>query len=147
MNKTRAGSLLLFGAGAYGILLSLQLPLGQWNEPGAGAFPLIVSTLLTVSGIGIFLSNRTRAPIDWRELIKAQSTPVQIVALTLGFILIMEPLGFLLASVLYVFALLWWVSRYSFWVALALAIAIGAGSWYVFGKLFATPLPEGILGF
>ncbi len=147
MNKTRAGSLLLFGAGAYGVFLSLQLPLGQWNEPGAGAFPLIVSTLLTVSGIGIFLSNRTRAPIDWRELIKAQSTPVQIVALTLGFILIMEPLGFLLASVLYVFALLWWVSRYSFWVALALAIAIGAGSWYVFGKLFATPLPEGILGF
>jgi putative tricarboxylic transport membrane protein len=146
MNKTRAGSLVLFLAGAYGLILSLQLPMGKWNAPGAGAFPLVVSILLTISGIGIFLSAREKVEIKWRELAKEQWTPFQIVALTAAFILTLDKLGYLLASTLYVFALLFWVSRYKMWMALGLALLIGIGSWYVFGRLFETPLPQGILG-
>ncbi len=146
MNKTRAGSLVLFLAGAYGLILSLRLPMGKWTEPGAGAFPLIVSILLTISGIGIFLSAREKIEINWRELAKEQWTPFQIVSLTAAFILTLDKLGYLLASTLYVFALLFWVSRYKMWMALGLALLIGIGSWYVFGRLFATPLPQGILG-
>ena len=147
MNKTRAGSLVLSVAGAYGLVLSLQLPLGNWREPGAGLFPLIVSALLAISGILIFLFARERVGINWRELVKQQWTPFQIVVLTAGFILALERLGYLVSSSLYLFALLFWVSRYRLWVALALAIGIGIGSWYVFGRLFATPLPGGILSF
>jgi len=147
MNKTRAGSLVLFLAGMYGLILSLRLPLGKLHEPGAGAFPLIVSVLLAMSGVFIFATARERVEIGWRELIKQQWTPFQIVALTAAFILGLDRLGYLLASVLYMFALLFWVSRYRLRLAFALAIAIGVGSWYVFGKLFATPLPVGVLGF
>ena len=146
MNKTRAGSLVLFVAGAYGLILSLRLPLGKMHEPGAGAFPLIVSILLARSGVFIFVTAKERVEIDWRNLIKQQWTPCQIVALTAGFILGLDRLGYLLASVLYMFTLLFWVSRYRLWVAFGLALAIGVGSWYVFGKLFQTPLPVGILG-
>ena len=147
MNKTRAGSLVLFAAGAYGFILSLRLPLGTWREPGGGMFPLIVSALLAISGILIFASAREKVEINWRELIKQQWTPFQIVVLTAGFILTLEKLGYLVSSSLYLFALLFWVSRYRLWVALALAIVIGFGSWYVFARLFETPLPEGILSF
>lgn len=146
MNKTRAGSLVLFVAGAYGFILSLRLPLGKMHEPGAGAFPLIVSILLAMSGVFIFATAKERVEISWRELIKEQWTPFQIVALTAGFILGLDRLGYLLASVLYMFTLLFWVSRYRLWVAFGLAMAIGVGSWYVFGKLFETPLPVGVLG-
>lgn len=145
MNKTRAGSLVLFAAGAYGFVLSLRLPLGKLHEPGAGAFPLIVSALLAISGIFIFATTKERVEIGWRELIKQQWTPFQIVALTAGFILALDRLGYLVSSVLYMFALLFLVSRYRLWMAFALAMAIGVGSWYVFGKLFETPLPVGIL--
>jgi putative tricarboxylic transport membrane protein len=147
MNKTRVGSLVLFLAGAYGLILSLQLPMGKWNAPGAGAFPLIVSILLTISGIGIFVFAREKVEINWRELAKEQWTPFQIVSTTAAFILALDKLGYLLASTLYVFALLFWVSRYKVWVAIGLSILIGLGSWYVFGRLFGTPLPEGILSF
>jgi putative tricarboxylic transport membrane protein len=146
MNKTRAGSLVLFVAGAYGLILSLRMPFGKIHEPGAGAFPLIVSILLAISGVFIFATAKERVEISWRELIKEQWTPFQIVALTAGFILGLDRLGYPLASVLYMFTLLFWVSRYRLWVAFALAMAIGVGSWYVFGKLFQTPLPVGILG-
>ncbi len=147
MNKMRAGSLVLIGAGVYGFVLSLQLPLGKWSELGAGAFPLIVSALLAIFGIGLFLSHAQREHVNWPELIKAQWTPFQICITTLAFILTMEALGFLLAATLYVFVLLLWISRYRIWFAAGLAVAIGMGSWYIFGKLFQTPLPTGILGF
>jgi putative tricarboxylic transport membrane protein len=145
MNKTRAGSVLLFVAGAYGFIFSLRLPLGKLHSPGAGAFPLIVSILLAISGVFLFASEREKLDIDWRALAKEQRTPFQIVVLTAGFILGLDRLGYLLASTLYMFALLFWVSRYRLWIAMALAIVLGAGSWYVFAKLFETPLPQGIL--
>lgn len=145
MNKTRAGSLVLFVAGAYGFMLSLRLPLGTLNAPGAGAFPLVVSILLAVSGIFIFAREGKWVDIDWRALIREQRTPFRIVLLTAGFILALDRLGYLLSSSLYMFALLSWVSRFRLWIAIALAIALGVGSWYIFGKLFATPLPEGFL--
>lgn len=143
MTKTRAGSLIFLGAGAYGGILSLQLPLGRWSEPGAGAFPLALSILLVLSGILMFISGRGKAAIDWRGMVKEQWTPFQIVALTAAFISALDWLGYLLASSLYMFALLFWVSRYRPWIALGLAVAIAVGSWYVFGRLFQTPLPKG----
>ena len=147
MNKTRAGSLVLFVTGVYGLILSLRLPLGEWREPGAGAFPVIVSILLALSGVFIFATAREKIEIDWRQFVKRQSTPFQIVALTAGFIATMDWLGYLLASSLYLFALLFWVSRYRIWVAIGSAVVIGTASWYVFGILFGTPLPPGLLGF
>jgi len=147
MTKRRAGSLVFLVAGFYGLILTLQLPMGKWNEPGAGAFPLIVSVLLCISGIGMFISGKGKVEMDWRAIVKEQWTPFQIIALTGAFIFAMERLGYLLSSCLYIFMLLFWVSRYRIWVAVGLALCIGIGSWYIFGKLFETPLPRGILPF
>jgi putative tricarboxylic transport membrane protein len=147
MTKRRAGSLVFLIAGFYGLILTLQLPMGKWNEPGAGAFPLIVSVLLCISGIGMFVSGKGKVETDWRVTVKEQWTPFQIIALTGIFILVLERLGYVLSSSLYVFALLFWVSRYRIWKAVALAAGIGFGSWYLFGILLETPLPKGFLAF
>lgn len=147
MTKRRAGSLVFLVAGFYGLILTLQLPMGKWNEPGAGAFPLIVSILLCIFGIGMFVAGKGKVAVDWRALVKQQRTPFQIIVLTGAFILAMEKLGYLLSAPLYIFALLFWVSRYRIWIALGLAVCIGMGSWFMFGKLFETPLPKGVLPF
>lgn len=145
VNSKRAGGLVFLVVGVYGLILSLYLPMGKWNEPGAGAFPLIVSILLCLSGV--FIVARNAAPEDavWREILGRQWIPLQIVLFTAGFIVGLERLGYLLTACLYAFALLFLVSRYRFLVALGLAVLIGAGSWLVFGKIFATPLPQGLL--
>ena len=59
MNSQRAGSLVLLAVGLYGLILTVQLPMGKWNEPGAGAFPLIVSILLCCAGGFIFVRATT----------------------------------------------------------------------------------------
>jgi len=71
--------------------------------------------------------------------------PLQIVGITAAFIFLLEPLGYLLASALFTFALFFLVSRYRMWIAAALAVTFGAGSWIFFTKVLSTPLPQGVL--
>ncbi len=146
MNNRRAGGLVFISAGVYGLILTLRLPLGRLKEPGAGAFPLIVSILLSISGILIFLTAKGSSVSDWRGILKRQWTPLQIVILTGAFILALNWAGYLLAALLYLFALFFGVSRYKLWIASVFSVAIGVGSWYIFGKLLQTPLPSGFLG-
>ncbi len=146
MSGRRAGGLVFLAAGVYGLTFAVRLPMGKWNEPGAGMFPLIVSFLLCLSGVLISIRAKGTKDVDWGGILRGQWTPLQIVGCTAGFILALERLGYLLTASLYAFALLFWVSRYRLWVAVGLGVLIGVVSWYVFGKLFETPLPSGILG-
>ncbi len=149
MTKERGGSLIFLAAGIYGLILSIELPLGRWNEPGPGVFPLALSILLCVSGILWFIrgkgKGKEKETAGLGEFARRFMTPLQIAGLTAGFILALQPLGFLLASILYLFALFAWVSRYRLWIAAVLAIAFGTGSWLFFGRLLTTPLPKGFL--
>jgi putative tricarboxylic transport membrane protein len=143
--KERVGSLIFLLFGIYGLALSLQLPMGSWSEPGAGPFPLMVSILLCLSGIKLFFSGKGNVNVDWKTICREQRTPFQIVILTVAFIAALDRLGYLLTSTLYLFALLAWVSRYKLWISMAIAVSVGMGSWYVFGRLLDTALPAGWL--
>ena len=147
MTKERVGSVIFLAFGIYGLVLSLRLPMGSWAEPGAGPFPLMVSILLCLSGIKLFYSGKGTVEGDWKTLCQEQPTPFQIVLLTVAFIAALDRMGYLLTSTLYLFALLFWVSRYKVWISVVIAVSIGIGSWYVFGKLLDTSLPAGWLKF
>jgi len=146
MTKERGGSLIFLAAGVYGLVFSIQLPLGKWNQPGPAVFPLGLSILLCIFGISWFIRGKEKKePIGLKGFLRKFTTPAQIVGLTAAFILTFEFLGYLLGSTIYLFVLFLWVSRYRWWSALALAVAFGAGSWIFFEKLLATPLLKGFL--
>jgi putative tricarboxylic transport membrane protein len=151
MSKERVGSLIFLAFGVYGLFFSSQLPMGRWNEPGAGVFPLALSILLSVSGIAWFLRGKGEGRSKGRPgpggFVRKYFTPIRIVGLTTAFVLTLEPLGFLLTSTLYLFVLFFWVSRYRLSVSAVFAIVFGTGCWLFFGKLLATPLPQGLLNF
>ena len=151
MTKERGGGLIFLAAGIYGLVFSIGLPFGRWNEPGPGVFPLALSILLCISGIVWFIRGRakgeTRKSAGLKEFSHKYVTAFQIVGLTGMFILVLEPLGYLLTSILYLFVLFLWVCRYRLWVAAVFAITFGAGSWLFFEKLLTTPLPKGFLPF
>lgn len=148
MNKERAGGLIFLFTGIYGFIFSIQLPLGKLNEPGPGVLPLSLSTLLCISGILWLIlgkgGGREKARMGLRGFIRKSLTPLQIVVLTTAFIFLLSLLGYLVASTLYLFLIFLWVSRYKLWAAAGLAIVIGGGSWYFFGKLLAVQLPKGL---
>ncbi len=152
MTKDRAASLLFLLTGIYGLYFSVQLPMGRWNEPGPGVFPITLSILLLISGVSWFIVGKRGAagknPVEKasrRDIIKALSTPLKIVGITALLILVFNRAGYLVASSIYIFVLLFWVSRYRIIVSLLLALSIGIGSWYFFEKILAVQLPKGLL--
>lgn len=145
MTKTRAGSLIFLLVGGYALVLSIQFPLGQWNEPGAGVLPLTLSILLCVSGMLWFIAGKPKegekTGIDWRAIAKLVKVPFQIVVLTTALVLMLTRVGFLLGTMIYLFLIFAWVSRFKLRVAIGLAIVLGTGSWLFFVKLLLIQLP------
>lgn len=148
MTKERGASLIFIAIGIYGLIFTFQLPMGSMREPGPGILPLGLSILLLGSGILwlIFgkISDRGKNRIDWSDLRLKLITPLKILGLTVAFALSLDRLGFLLTSFLYLFILFFWVSGFRIWTAVGIALLMGAGSWYFFGKLLAVQLPQGI---
>ena len=150
MKNERLASLAFFFIGVYGLIFSIQLPMGKWREPGPGVFPLALSLLLCFFGVLWFVRGKRKrgeTGAGKREAIGKLSTPMKIVGATAILILAWDHLGYLLASSLYVFVLFFWVSRYKCVTAIGLAVAIGVGSWLFFHKLLAVQLPAGLLPF
>lgn len=152
MTRDRAASLLFLLTGIYGFFFSTQLPMGRWNEPGPGVFPITLSILLLVSGVSWFILGRRGAEgkkqekkAGWRETAKNLSTPLKIIGITALLILVFHRVGYMVASTLYIFVLLVWVSKYRFVVSTLLALSIGIGSWYFFQKVLSVQLPKGLL--
>ncbi len=150
MINERLASMAFLLIGAYGLIFSIQLPMGKWREPGPGVFPLALSILLCFFGVLWFArgkGKRREARVDRLGAIWKLSTPLKIVGATAALVIAWDCLGYLLASSFYVFLLFFGVSRYKCVTAIGLAIAIGAGSWLFFGKLLAVQLPAGLLPF
>jgi hypothetical protein len=145
MTKTRAGSLIFLAVGVYALIFSIPLPLGQWNEPGAGVLPLFLAIGLCVSGISWFIAGKPKkgekAGIDWRGIARIVKVPFQIVVLTAGLVLVLTWVGFLLGTMLYLFLIFVWVSHFKVRSAIGLAIVLGIGSWLFFVKLLLIQLP------
>ncbi len=146
MNKEKAGSLIFLITGIYGFIFSIRFPMGKWNEPGPGIFPLCVSILLFTSGILGFIHRKAageeKTRIDWHDGIRKLAPLLKIVGLTAAFILALDQVGYLVASTLYLFLLLFWVSRYKLWTATGLAVVLGLGCWYFFVKILEINLPR-----
>jgi putative tricarboxylic transport membrane protein len=154
MTNDRSASLLFLCAGIYGLYYSFQLPMGRWNEPGPGVFPVTLSALLLLFGAAWFIRGKGgKAEKGEGEkaggyaFIKNLATPLKIACLTALFVLAFDRAGYLVTSTLYLFLLLLWVSRYRVVVSAALAVAIGVGSWYFFAKILVVQLPQGFLSF
>lgn len=152
MTKDRATSLLFLLIGIYGLYFSAQLPMGRWNEPGPGVFPIALSILLLISGVSWFIVGKGGAngrsetgKAGPGDMIKALATPLKIVAITALLILVFNRVGYLVASSVYIFILLFWVSRYRLIASLLLGLSIGIVSWYFFEKILAVQLPKGLL--
>ena len=146
MSKDRAASLIFLVFGIYGFIFSINIPMGEWQAPEPGIFPLGISIVLCLSGAAWFIGNKKSISIEtvsWRTVGKNAVRPLKVVGITLIFILLMDRTGYLLGSSLYLFTLLLLVSRYRFSVALAFAVALGGGSWLFFGKLLGVELPMG----
>jgi len=144
MTKELAGRFLFIVVGLYAFILSWRLPFGTLERPGPAVFPFVLSLLLTLIGILLLFEHQPEPDAECAARL-SQAKPWEIVVLTALFILLFEGIGYLEASCLYLFLLLFRVCRFNWWVASGAAAAIALTSWLIFGKLLGLQLPAGWL--
>jgi len=154
-----AGALGLLGGVA--IYLSLRMPYWSHYGPGPGFLPLWLGVTLAILAAALVVERlrvretdhaaRTLAPHTPAEKASADTTErvswFVLVLGVLGMVLLIEPLGLLLAMSAFLLAGARWVAGLT-WAKCVLVALLGPASFYlVFGVLLAVPFPRGPLGF
>lgn len=122
---------------------AFQLSFGSFRSPGPGFIPRIIGISAAVLSLLLFLNDlfkniRNESDVDF---------PLVILLYLICFCvyaLIFEPLGYILSTVMFAFALSC-IMKNKLWVSALIGIGTGV-SLYVIFNLLAVPLPKGILG-
>ena len=116
------------------------------NMPGPGLYPFIVGLLLTLLSVLWLLDKKQRGLASAEEDITVPDRRgVTHIVLTLaagvGFILILNSLGYQLTMLLYIGALLKLVSHRNWFLTIVMAASFSFGSYAIFVALLGVPLP------
>lgn len=129
---------------------SIQMDLGHLHNPGAGFFPFLSGASLGILGLVVALSGSFRRSLKllssnwiWRRLV----APIIALFILLLYVLLLEPLGFLLTTSVCLF-LLFKLSEPKKWLAPSvLTFAAVVLSYLLFSVWLQCQLPIGVFGF
>ncbi|GIK85912.1 MAG: tripartite tricarboxylate transporter TctB family protein [Burkholderiales bacterium] len=143
--------LLLFGATALWQATSIS-GLGSWSSPGA--VPMLAALVMLVSAARVALATLRRPPAEVpsgsslsREFAHAL-LPRVVVAFTLLIVLYMfalEPLGFVVSSLLFLVAGMWVLGSRRIVYNVVVSAASLAAIYVIFQTAFSVVLPAGVL--
>lgn len=147
----RFGGALWLTLGIFICIMSLRLGIGDLHMPGAGFAPLIAGTLLAVSGLIMILSTFSRQFVDEKIssllVTKGKRDPIFALSALFGYMLLLEYLGFLITSFIFLMAL-FKIKDTKRWAGpLGITISTVVVSYLVFYMWLKLPLPEGLLWF
>lgn len=118
---------------------ALQLEIGQWNKPGAGLWPFLLSVALIVCAGLLFLKD---VRPDRYEKFGAQSKPVLLSALAvIVFIGLFQTLGLPVAAIALLIFQLRVVGREPWKVTLTVAIGMSSVIYLLFSVWLKIPFP------
>jgi putative tricarboxylic transport membrane protein len=111
-------------------------------------FPYIVGCLLLLCGAGLAIktwSLRGEGPaIAWPDSEGVRTIAVSLAALA-GYILLMDPLGLPLSTVLYLTFATWYLNRSKWLMALTIGLVTGGISYVLFIRVLGLSFPGGFL--
>lgn len=152
MNAERVGSLFWLAIGLMSFYGSFLLGLGALHEPGPGFLPFLASCFVCLMAIIVFLQSLVQkkeaavnlsalwAGVDWH------STLI-ITLLLVGFIVVLEWLGFIPSSFFLLFILFRWEGKMSWTKAIAIPVVTLSITYLLFVVFLKSTIPKGILGF
>lgn len=124
---------------------AMRYTVGSLVTPGPGLFPLLAGLTMTLASL-IALVAESRVPsIAPAGRGESFRRVPMLVAVLVGYALVLKPGGFLAASTALAALALVILGRRRPWPIAAIAIALGAGCYLTF-RLLGVPLPSGALG-
>ena len=146
-------SVIFLVIGAFMLVQSLAVPHKIPSDVGSGYVPAFISIcLLVVSGAKLILTLLDKDPAD--EVVKKSNWSMKggvvTIAIILVYMLAFEPVGFILSSVVFLFALMNWFANNEnrnlpLFAAISILLPVAVDALFVF--VIKMPLPKGIIGF
>jgi len=138
--------------GLLAIFGSLSLGLGNLSEPGSGFFAFTAGCFVCLMAFIVvfrasFLTQGLQAQISTLWKGARWKRPIVVALLILGYILVVERIGFLLTGFLFLFVILKVVENLSWKKAIFVPICTLSVSYFLFIFFLKANLPKGILGF
>jgi putative tricarboxylic transport membrane protein len=133
-------AVVVIALGAATITGSVSLGVGTAREPRAGTWPLIVGIVLTVLGVGLLAAVRRTA--DAERFTRASWLVLAAVATMVGFVAVIEVIGFEIPAALLCFVWLRFLGRESWRMSILTSIGVVAGFYLVFVAALAVPIPH-----
>lgn len=112
-----------------------------------GAIPMATTLVMAITA-GIVLLKTLRLPLDTRETIARDILPGTVLffaALLVGYGLLLQPLGFLPTSALFLVAAIKFLGRRSWAWTILIALVSLAVVWLIFRIVFTVLMPPGIV--
>ena len=149
MRSNIAVAAILLALAGYVFLAAGALPFGTLRVPQTAFFPKILALLLAFLSLVLLAQTlighenlRGAQSIDTAGWFRIGAT----LATMVGFALILEPLGYLMATFLLMVLLLRAIEAQSWGKVIGIAAATSLGSYAIFAWLLGVPLPAGVLG-
>jgi putative tricarboxylic transport membrane protein len=142
-----ASALVLLAVALLAWMAARDLPWGTLHQPGAGFFPKSLALLL--GSLSIVLLARggliDTAPVSslWPEREGRIRVAIMLAAL-LAYVLLLEPVGYLIATAGLFLVLLRWVGRQGWAITLGTAALAAVGSYVLFARWLMVSLPAGL---
>jgi len=137
--------MLVFGVAF--LLVALRMPLQTALGPGPGFLPVLIGVLIVGSSSVALATGASNVapgtPFPMGE--EARRVPV-LLGLMLAYLLLLLPVGHLIAATLLSCGTLWMLGRRPWWAALGIGVSFSTGSWALFALAMGVPLPAGPLG-
>lgn len=145
MHADRLSGGVLIATGLFAAQQGLDMGLGHAAEPGGGFMPVLVGLAIVACGARLAAGARAAGPPRWPAGARRRQMLV-VIAATVAYFALVDVLGFLAATALFLAGLLRWWGRYAWWLVAALTVTLAGGLWVVFGVWLRNPLPRGLWG-
>ena len=123
--------------------IEMTTPLELESDPGPLLFPRIAAIGLLLCGLGVVLSAKKEKLS--KKLFNLQAAV--LVAALIGYVILLDILGFLISTLLFVAFSVWWLSRdgeKKLVPALVAAVLVAGAVYYGFTEMFNVVLPRGV---
>jgi len=149
MKTDRAGSLITAALGAFLIWQGSLLPKGDSGSPGSGFFPKVIGVGLIALSVILFIWPSHKTTV--KDLLPSNLQTKQVawfIFVLIVYTLLLKPLGFIIATFLLITVLMQSYHRSKNWpITVLFALALTLASYWLFAKIFAVSLPEGLFAF
>ncbi len=137
-------ALLLALAVAFSAAALRLYPYSSEGGPGSGFLPFWLG--LVMAGLALMLLLR-RARVSETGFPRGEGRTrlLRVLGLTVAFVALLKPLGMVLATALYLAAVVRLLGRHRGWVAIAVGVVAAAFNYLVFAHWLRVPFPQGVL--